>query len=383
MWNSQQSNDGIGRISVNAAGRDSDPGTTNDTQRAVSTLTAFQQGSVPNYSYAAQFQMPSVYSTTQDLEYMRRIPTTGIPPYGNHNPPPPPPHLYYQHHRLPYATSRTDDQQHLGYPPMLQPQDTLSNRFGGDQILQRSYSEGGVASNTLNLAHDVSGRKVAAVAAAKVADAEEHTNHAKVVQQEIHLPAPRGKPDAMAIRLAASQVDVGRLAESVELSSSQQNHVVDPGDEKTVKNKNNIALEVVSTKMKKSKSKPPPDHLQTSASMPKMNKKIVGVDAVDAKYFVSKDKLPAKVTSNIINLTEPTKGPVERSDFLLNETVPPISPAEYKNLEAMMTQFCRVPLLAEFSRPVSLLHPEVSLSHKIGRHSIVVDSKNHIIMMCS
>lgn len=33
---------------------------------------------------------------------------------------------------------------------------------------------------------------------------------------------------------------------------------------------------------------------------------------------------------------------------------------EYENLEALMVQFCRVPLLAEFSRPVALLHPEVS-----------------------
>ena len=43
----------------------------------------------------------------------------------------------------------------------------------------------------------------------------------------------------------------------------------------------------------------------------------------------------------------------------MNDPVQPITAAEYENLKSLMIQFCRVPLLAEFSRPVSLLHPEV------------------------
>ena len=43
----------------------------------------------------------------------------------------------------------------------------------------------------------------------------------------------------------------------------------------------------------------------------------------------------------------------------MDDPAPKIKDAEYENLEALMIQFCRVPLLAEFSRPVSLLHPEV------------------------
>lgn len=43
----------------------------------------------------------------------------------------------------------------------------------------------------------------------------------------------------------------------------------------------------------------------------------------------------------------------------MDDSVQPITVAEYENLQALMVQFCRVPLLAEFSRPVSLLHPEV------------------------
>jgi len=43
----------------------------------------------------------------------------------------------------------------------------------------------------------------------------------------------------------------------------------------------------------------------------------------------------------------------------LNQSVPSITPEEYANLDELMAQFCKVPLLAEFSRPVSLLHPEL------------------------
>ena len=43
----------------------------------------------------------------------------------------------------------------------------------------------------------------------------------------------------------------------------------------------------------------------------------------------------------------------------LDDPVPAITEQEWANLQALMEQFCRVPLLAEFSRPVSQLHPEV------------------------
>ena len=45
----------------------------------------------------------------------------------------------------------------------------------------------------------------------------------------------------------------------------------------------------------------------------------------------------------------------------IEDPFPPVTEEEYENVEKLMMQFCRVPLLAEFSRPVSLLHPEVSL----------------------
>jgi len=43
----------------------------------------------------------------------------------------------------------------------------------------------------------------------------------------------------------------------------------------------------------------------------------------------------------------------------MDDTVPEITDIQYENAKALMTDFCKVPFLAEFSRPVSLLHPEV------------------------
>jgi hypothetical protein len=43
----------------------------------------------------------------------------------------------------------------------------------------------------------------------------------------------------------------------------------------------------------------------------------------------------------------------------LDDDIPDMTPQEYTNLQQLMVQFCRVPLLAEFSRPIALLHPEV------------------------
>jgi Bromodomain. len=48
-----------------------------------------------------------------------------------------------------------------------------------------------------------------------------------------------------------------------------------------------------------------------------------------------------------------------------------ITPEEYTNLQQLMEQFCKVPLLAEFSRPVSLLHPElIPLYKKVVQNPI-------------
>lgn len=57
---------------------------------------------------------------------------------------------------------------------------------------------------------------------------------------------------------------------------------------------------------------------------------------------------------------KPKKSPPRAPGPSIEDPFPRITNEEYENVEKLMMQFCRVPLLAEFSRPVSLLHPEVS-----------------------
>ena len=57
----------------------------------------------------------------------------------------------------------------------------------------------------------------------------------------------------------------------------------------------------------------------------------------------------------------------------LDDTLPGITDVQYENVEALMDVFCKVPLLAEFSRPVILLHPEVSIIAGVCLHNIVID----------
>ena len=45
----------------------------------------------------------------------------------------------------------------------------------------------------------------------------------------------------------------------------------------------------------------------------------------------------------------------------LDDNLPGITDAQYENVEALMNVFCKVPFLAEFTRPVILLHPEVRI----------------------
>ena len=66
------------------------------------------------------------------------------------------------------------------------------------------------------------------------------------------------------------------------------------------------------------------------------------------------------VSSNTtITSTTTTTTTIKKREFLLGEVAPTMTDAEYNNLQDMMIQFCRVPLLSEFSRPVAMLHPEV------------------------
>uniref|UniRef100_A0A7S1VTX3 Bromo domain-containing protein n=1 Tax=Grammatophora oceanica TaxID=210454 RepID=A0A7S1VTX3_9STRA len=84
-----------------------------------------------------------------------------------------------------------------------------------------------------------------------------------------------------------------------------------------------------------------------------------------------KKKRSKKKSSGSSKSSSKKKSVVANIGPTLDDPAPPITEQEYQNIEALMVQFCKVPLLAEFSRPVSLLHPELmTLYSKIVKHPI-------------
>lgn len=123
--------------------------------------------------------------------------------------------------------------------------------------------------------------------------------------------APRGKPEAMAAAFAAARSGQDNEEEAVAAASSEA--VTKPSESAA------SGHQATPTKKKPRKRK-----ASTSPSRPKKKKAATpGTPTID-------------------------------------DPVPPITEADYENVEALMENFCKVPLLAEFSRPVALLHPEVS-----------------------
>lgn len=154
-------------------------------------------------------------------------------------------------------------------------------------------------------------------------EAEELASRATVAQTPV-LPPARGKPEAAARALAAARLDAERQErEDAEMNKEKSRFTaataaIDPPKKKSSKN------------------------------------------AVSPKTFPSKKPSSRKKASlPISSLSSLLTSSSGQREFLLGETVPAITEAEYDNLQELMTQFCRVPLLSEFSRPVSILHPEV------------------------
>lgn len=150
--------------------------------------------------------------------------------------------------------------------------------------------------------------------------------------QTVQQPV-RGKPEAIARAHAAARVKADRASER-EGSPSPTNEI-------RIQSQYDSAKETKSDTGKKRSSKKTASTKKTSSpeKKPPSNRK---------KSSQSSALVPKQTGSTIPR------------EFLLGEVVPPITEAEYENLKNLMTQFCRVPLLSEFSRPVSILHPEVS-----------------------
>ena len=122
----------------------------------------------------------------------------------------------------------------------------------------------------------------------------------------------RGKPEAMAAKLASA----ARLQEKME-ELEMEDVVAEPFDDSL-----EMTMDTVAT-------------VETQKDTPKKK---------------SKKRTPPKKPAPKSDLEHPT---------MEDPTPDHVTDAQYENLESMMIQFCRVPLLAEFSRPVALLHPEV------------------------
>jgi hypothetical protein len=99
----------------------------------------------------------------------------------------------------------------------------------------------------------------------------------------------------------------------------------------------------------------------------------------EAEVFIVEEAPPKKKRSTpkktraIVMKPKKSTPPPKTVGPSIEDPFPPITEEEYENVEKLMMQFCRVPLLAEFSRPVSLLHPDVSLDAIDYKFSVLND----------
>jgi hypothetical protein len=157
---------------------------------------------------------------------------------------------------------------------------------------------------------------------------DESDGYNKQVEYKPALPQARGKPEALATAIARGTI-VETEAEAVALPFS------DGADE----------AEATASSM------PPPAKKKKSSSKKKSS------------------KLPSPQPSSGTKKLAINTGPS------LDDPVAPITEAEYHNVRALMHQFCKVPLLSEFSRPVSLLHPEVSSYDDCSSNTSIIISQ--------
>jgi hypothetical protein len=145
------------------------------------------------------------------------------------------------------------------------------------------------------------------------------------------MPVVRGKPEAIARAQAAARLEAERLELGLDQSGDKSlSDDAEPAKKKITKK--------ATTSPKKNPTKKP--------------------------VHRKKPTLSSTPESSLLTV------PAVRREFLLGEKVPAITWSEYENLQELMTQFCRVPLLSEFSRPVSVLHPEVSRELRQVWHTV-------------
>lgn len=166
---------------------------------------------------------------------------------------------------------------------------------------------------------------------------------------------PRGKPEAMAARLASAALRKGRLDEmdvDVDADADREAEVVaqplDDSMEVDADGQEQAAAVV---------SEPP-----AASQQPKKKRKKASTGTANANSSTPTPKKtkPASSSTGGAASSSSSSSSSPGPHLTMQDPIKPITTAEYQNLKALMRVFCKVPLLAEFSRPVSLLHPEVS-----------------------
>ena len=168
-------------------------------------------------------------------------------------------------------------------------------------------------------------------------------------------PQPRGKPEAMTANIMRAKAAAERLEED-DYDSSENDNDNDEDDDDDDDDDDGAAQAavVVATEEDAAEEEEAPASARPAP-----------VDHPAAKPAAPRKRTATKMKSASLQRSRPTSPATDYNDGTENLLTETISEREYQNLDSLMEQFCRVPLLAEFSRPVNLLHPEVRL---VGVH---------------
>ena len=214
-------------------------------------------------------------------------------------------------------------------------------------------------------------------------------NHEAGVSDNNNTNNEEGDHAASGFQIASSTTAIAPTTNNSNTTKDELQQKKKPSPKKESPTKKDATKKSTSPKRKKSPQKEGtsskvPVHISTSLSH--LDSKVSPVKAKSSSTTPTKKrkKAPSKASSSggagaASKAKKPRKtpsaaggggkrGPTHTTTSLIkrnpgtpsmDDIVPPITDVQYENAEALMTEFCKVPFLAEFSRPVSLLHPEV------------------------
>ena len=218
--------------------------------------------------------------------------------------------------------------QHTGNPAPYG-YDYAHTEYRGQMQLEQNPGQGGGSSDGRRDSNDKEEERLGRDEAAEKEDEEE-------MKEPMPPSEARGKPEALAKKKALIAGLVEALREDLE--DFKRNPDGDSSEEEATKEEEGVAKPLDDSMDVDTGTEPVAVVTETVPPAPTPKKK--------KKKSPAKKKKKANPPPGIPTMDDPVK---------------PISTVEYQNLEKLMVQFCRVPLLAEFSRPVLLLHPEVSM----------------------